>query len=92
MCLLHAMTKPDGPALSVWPWVLRARCCRRGRRHLEHMASQWTSQPSSACGELANAAAGALVMAQIGTADQEWLRDWEKKQKEALERLARSLV
>ena len=42
--------------------------------------------------DLANAAAGALVMAQIGTPDQQWLREWKKKQKEALERRARSLV
>src|SRR4029453_17885011 len=42
--------------------------------------------------DVANAAAGALVMAQIGTPDQEWLREWERKRKEAFERRARSLV
>ena len=48
--------------------------------------------PEHSPDDLANAAAGALVMAQIGTFDQEWLRDWEKKKKEAFERRARSLV
>jgi hypothetical protein len=31
-------------------------------------------------------------MAQIGTFDQERMREWARKQKEALERRARSLV
>ena len=48
--------------------------------------------PPGAHDDLANAAAGALVMAQIGTFDQEWLREWERKKKEAFERRARSLV
>ena len=48
--------------------------------------------PPGAHDDLANAAAGALVMAQIGTFDQEWIREWEKKKKEAFERRARSLV
>ena len=48
--------------------------------------------PPGAHDDLANAAAGALVMAQIGTFDQERFREWEKKKKEALERRARSLV
>jgi hypothetical protein len=42
--------------------------------------------------DLANAAAGALVMAQIGNPDQEWLRELDKMRKEAQERRARSLV
>ena len=48
--------------------------------------------PPGAHDDLANAAAGALVMAQIGTPDQERLRDWQKKQKEAFERRARCFV